>query len=87
MPRYISFDAGYVLSKKEMILVVQQLNCAFYGKSMTFCTAILDTKKIILRPGPILKVTCGDLGDHFELCPLWNFFFIYIAVVVWPSIA
>ena len=35
---------------------------------------ILLTKTIIIRSGPILKVTCCDVGGHFESCPLWNVF-------------
>ena len=31
-----------------------QLNCAFYGKSTTFCTVILCTTKVILRSGPLV---------------------------------
>ena len=54
-------------------------------KSMKFCTMILLTKTIILRSGPILKVTYGDLGSHFEFCPLWDVF-LSIAVTVLPSI-
>ena len=46
---------------------------------MTFCTVILHAKKVILRSGPILKVTYSDLGGHFVFCPLWNVF-LYIAV-------
>ena len=74
-----------------MTLIVQQgssnclVNCAFYGKSITFCTMIMLTKTIILRSGPILKVTCGELGGYFEGCPLWNVF-LSIVVTALPSI-
>ena len=42
---------------------------------------ILYTTKVILGSRPILKVTRGDLGSHFECCPLWNVF-LGIAVAV-----
>ena len=53
---------------------------------MTFCAVILYTTEVILRSGPILKVTRGDLGSHFELSPLWNVF-LGIAVAVRHYIA
>ena len=52
---------------------------------MNFCPVITYATKVTLRSGPILKVTCGDLVGHFELCPVWDVF--YIVVVVSPSIA
>ena len=46
---------------------------------MVFCTVVPHTTTAILRSRPILKVAWVDLGDNFELCPLWN---IMLSIVV-----
>ena len=64
----------YVDSHSLGQLALASKRTASYGKSMKFGTLILYTTKVILRSEPILRVTRGDLGGHFECCPLWNVF-------------
>ena len=77
------FSDRPIFTFRAVGLLVQQdssdsyMNCAFYGKSPTFCIVILYTTKVILRLRPILKVTGGDLGSHFECCPFVERIFRY----------
>ena len=53
-------------------------------KSMTFCKVTRYSTKVILRSGPMLKVTCGVLAGHCECCHLWNVC-LYIYLLRLPS--
>ena len=84
-PYSVDLESGVVLQTTSILCSRVATYCAFYGKSVKFCTVIPYTTKVILRSGPILNVACGDLGGHFvffEFCPLKR-----MTVAVSPSIS